>query len=131
MAYRMRYQVFIDWVGPGAGPLSGQTAITANTTGAAGAQTVAVFNGGLNGVLNLTGDNAAPQIIGTGTNGALANADLSTLLMGAATISGAGNGVTALNLANDIYTQWTFNGGNNPIQNRLIQFANPGNFGAG
>jgi hypothetical protein len=131
----MRYQVFIDWVGPGAGPLSGQTAIPTNTTGAAGAQTVAIFNGGLNGILNLTGDNAAPQVPGSGTaysaGNALSNADLSTLLMGAATISGAGNGVTALNLANDIYTQWTFNGGNNPIQNRLIQFANPGVFGAG
>ena len=129
MAYRIRYQVFIDWVGPGAGVLSGQTAITANITGAAGAQTVAVFNGGLNGSLNLAGDNAAPQIVGTGTNpaGALQNADLATLLVG----SLGTPSLTGLNLASDIYSQFAFNSNSNPIAIRTAQFANPGVFGAG
>lgn len=127
MAYRVRYAVYIDWVGSGAGPLSGQTAITANTTGAAGAQTVAVFNGGLNGSLNLAGDNAAPQIVGTGTNGALQNADLATLLVG----SLGTPSLTGLNLASDIYSQFAFNANSNPIALRTTQFANPGNFGAG
>ena len=134
MAYRLRYAVYIDWIGPGSGPMSGQSAVEGSATGSGGAQTIATFNGGISaaypGSLFSSG-NQAPQIIGTGTNGALAAADLSTLLMGAATITGAGNGVTSLNLANDIYSQWTSNGGNNPLQIRTTQFANPTLFGAG
>jgi len=132
--YRLRYAVYIDLVQQGSGPMAGQSAVEGSATGAGGQQTVAVFNGGgtypYQGALSLSG-NLAPQIQGSGTNGALANADLATMLMGATTIGGTGNGTTTLNLANDIYSQFTANGGTNPVQNRTTAFANPGNFGSG
>jgi hypothetical protein len=132
--YRLRYAVYIDLVQQGSGPMAGQLAVEGSATGSGGSTTIACFNGGINstypGALFASG-NQAPQILGSGTNAALAAADLSTLLMGAATITGAGNGVTTLNLANDIYSQWTSNGGNNPIQLRTTQMANPGAFGVG
>ena len=132
--YRLRYAVYIDLVQQGSGPMAGQSAVEGSATGAGGQQTVAVFNGGgtypYQGALSLSG-NLAPQIQGSGTNGALANADLATMLMGATTIGGTGNSTTTLNLANDIYSQFTANGGANPVQNRTTAFANPGNFGSG
>ena len=132
--YRLRYAVYIDLVQQGSGPMAGQSAVEGSATGAGGQQTVAVFNGGgtypYQGALSLSG-NLAPQIQGSGTNGALANADLATMLMGATTIGGTGNSTTTLNLANDIYSQFTANGGINPVQNRTTAFANPGNFGSG
>ena len=115
--YRLRYAVYIDLVQQGSGPMAGQSAVEGSATGAGGQQTVAVFNGGgtypYQGALSLSG-NLAPQIQGSGTNGALANADLATMLMGAATIGGTGNGVTTLNFldagANTAYVLEFVNG---------------------
>lgn len=68
MSYRLRYQVNIDWVGDGEGPMGGAVAQLAGSE-AGGAQTLKFFNaaGGQN-------------IVGTGTAGALAAANITTLL---------------------------------------------------
>lgn len=68
MAYRLRYQVWMDWVGDGQGPMGGATAVIGGSE-AGGAQTRSFFNaaGGQN-------------IVGTGTSGAIAAANITTLL---------------------------------------------------
>jgi hypothetical protein len=106
--------------------MSGQTAIDVNASGAAGAQTVGIFNGGPNGSIGASG-NSGPQIIGSGTNGVLTNSDLATLLVG----SLGTPSLIAFNMASDIYSQFAYNSNNNPIAVRTTQFANPGAFGAG
>jgi len=68
MSYRLRYEVSVDWVGDGQGPMGG--AITQlSGAEAGGAQTLKFFNaaGGQN-------------IVGTGTGGAIAAANITTLL---------------------------------------------------
>lgn len=67
MPYRLRYQVNIDWVGTGLGPMSGALAVIPGAEGG-GSQTYEVLQqaGGQN-------------IVGTGTGGALAAADITTL----------------------------------------------------
>lgn len=85
MAYRLRYQVFCDWVGPGQGPMGGQfTPVQGWEAG--GAQTREFFNvaGGQN-------------IVGTGTGGAIAAADITTITNAmAADISAQMNATAAL-----------------------------------
>lgn len=44
MAYRLRYQVNVDWVGEGVGPMTGNTAVPLGANPAGGAQTLALFN---------------------------------------------------------------------------------------
>lgn len=69
MAYRLRYSVSIDWIGPGQGPMSGALgALQGQQGGSGNAQTKEFYNvaGGQN-------------INGTGTGGALASADITTL----------------------------------------------------
>ncbi len=68
MSYRLRYEVHVDWVGDGQGPMGGATAQIPGFE-AGGAQTLDFFNaaGGQN-------------IVGTGTGGALASANITTLL---------------------------------------------------
>lgn len=67
MAYRLRYVVNVDWVGPGQGPMGGGLVPLAGFE-AGGAQTREFTNiaGGQN-------------IVGTGTGGAIATADITTL----------------------------------------------------
>ena len=67
MAYRLRYQVNIDWVGDGQGPMGGGLSVIAGSE-AGGAQTLWFGNtpGGQN-------------IVGTGTGGALASGNVTTL----------------------------------------------------
>lgn len=67
MSYRLTYEAWIQWVGPGAGPMSGAIApIRGSEQG--GAQVLMVPN--LAGGQNITG---------TGTGGALAGADITTI----------------------------------------------------
>jgi hypothetical protein len=58
MSYRIRYQVMVDWVGPGTGPMSGNTAVALGMNPAGGAQTLAFFNtsGGQNTLTFLAAD---------------------------------------------------------------------------
>jgi hypothetical protein len=44
MAYRLRYEAIIDWVGPGMGPMSGNSAPQVGMAPAGGAQSLAFFN---------------------------------------------------------------------------------------
>lgn len=72
MPYKLTYQVQIAWVGPGAGPME---ALATPTGGA-------LPGGGSNGqskgfVTNLA---ALPVVLGSGTGGALASGDITTLL---------------------------------------------------
>jgi predicted outer membrane repeat protein len=66
MAYRLRYVVFADWIGPGQGQLT--SAQYPGQAGAGNAQTLQLQNvqGGQN-------------IVGTGSGGAIAAADITTL----------------------------------------------------
>lgn len=67
MAYRLRYTASIDWVGDGQGPMGGGLAVIAGSE-AGGAQTLEFINtpGGQN-------------IVGTGTGGAIASANVTTI----------------------------------------------------
>ena len=58
MAYRLRYKATIDWVGPGQGPMSGNTAAQVGDAPAGGAQSLALFNaqGGQNTLTFLAAD---------------------------------------------------------------------------
>ena len=58
MAYRITYKVNIDWVGPGIGPMSGNTAVAINDNPAGGAQRLTLFNtpGGQNSLTFTSGD---------------------------------------------------------------------------
>lgn len=66
MAYRLRYQVFVDWVGAGMGQIG--TPPNVGLAEANNAQTLALFNAA-----------ATNYIVGTGTGGAIASADITTL----------------------------------------------------
>lgn len=67
MAYRLRCQVNIDWVGAGQGPMD--TLLAQNLPGGgAGAQT-----------FNMRSQTGGYVIAGTGTGGALASADITAL----------------------------------------------------
>jgi hypothetical protein len=44
MSYRITYQVNVEWVGDGMGPMSGNTAVQLAMAPAGGAQTLALFN---------------------------------------------------------------------------------------
>lgn len=67
MAYRLRYLVSLDWVGPGQGPMGGGLVPLAGYE-CGGAQTLDLFN-------TPGGQNAA----GTGTGGAIATSEISTI----------------------------------------------------
>lgn len=58
MAYRITYKVNVDWVGPGQGPMSGNTAAVVDTAPAGGAQRLSLFNtqGGQNTLTFLSAD---------------------------------------------------------------------------
>lgn len=58
MAYRITYQVNVDWVGEGVGPMSGNTAAQVGMAPAGGAQRLALFNaqGGQNTLTFLAAD---------------------------------------------------------------------------
>lgn len=44
MSYRITYQVNVDWIGPGTGPMSGNTAAQVGMAPAGGAQRKSFFN---------------------------------------------------------------------------------------
>jgi len=44
MAYRITYQVNVDWVGEGVGPMTGNTAAQVGMAPAGGAQRLSLFN---------------------------------------------------------------------------------------
>lgn len=81
MAYRMTYKVDIDWVGPGTGPMSGNTAVALGQCPAGGAQSLSFFNaaGGQNRLTFLAADITALL--------AAMSADLSTQMNTAATLA--------------------------------------------
>jgi hypothetical protein len=58
MPYRITYQVNVDWVGAGEGPMSGNTAAQVGLSPAGGAQRLALFNaaGGQNSRTFLAAD---------------------------------------------------------------------------
>ncbi len=58
MSYRLRYKATIDWVGPGMGPMSGNTAAQVGDAPAGGSQSLAFFNaqGGQNSLTFLSAD---------------------------------------------------------------------------
>lgn len=58
MSYRITYQVYVDWVGPGMGPQSNNLAPALPTGGRGGAQTLAFSNqqGGQNALTFTGGD---------------------------------------------------------------------------
>ena len=58
MSYRLRYSVNVDWVGPGTGPMSGNTAVPLTANPAGGAQTIEFQNasGGQNSATFLAAD---------------------------------------------------------------------------
>ena len=71
MTYRITYQVNVEWVGPGIGPMSGNTAAQVGLSPAGGAQVKALFNaaGGQNAptftntdITNLTNAMAADMV---------------------------------------------------------------------
>lgn len=66
MAYRLRYQVWCDWVGGGQGQLGSPQ--NPGLGGGGNAQTLAFQN-----------TQGGQTIVGTGTAGAIANADISTI----------------------------------------------------
>jgi hypothetical protein len=69
MTYRVTYQVNVDWVGPGTGPMTGNVAPALPQGGRGGAQTIEFSNkaGGINTSTFLTAD------ITTLTNGIAAD----------------------------------------------------------
>jgi len=76
MAYRLRYQAFLDWVGPGQGPMGGQLTPLQGAAGGTGSgQTLSVGNaaGGQNTAgLGTTGG-------GQPFNGSLTTAEITTI----------------------------------------------------
>jgi hypothetical protein len=44
MSYRITYKVNVEWVGPGTGPMSGNTAVAQAMAPAGGAQVLSLFN---------------------------------------------------------------------------------------
>lgn len=70
MAYALRYQAQIMWVGPGAGPMAGMEALALPGTG-----------GGTGQLKEFTVNPAVQPIVGgAGAGGALAAADITALL---------------------------------------------------
>lgn len=67
MAYRLRYEVFMDWVGPGQGPMAGGLVPLAGFE-AGGAQTLELFN--------TPGGQNTP---GNGTAGAITTGEITTV----------------------------------------------------
>lgn len=67
MSYRLRYNISIDWVGAGMGPMGGGL-VPLGGSEAGGAQTLDLFN-----------TSGGQNITGTGTGGALASADITTI----------------------------------------------------
>jgi hypothetical protein len=70
LAYRIRYQIFIDWLPPGIGPMGGYPTAAGGNIGpapASGTVTLALF------------DNPPPVVAGGGTGNALVTGDVTTL----------------------------------------------------
>jgi hypothetical protein len=94
MAYRITYDVTVQWVGPGMGPMDGSM-VPLRGSEVAGAQILGVFNisGGQN-------------VAGSGTGGILQAADITLLLVGPAAAGGnvgttAGGGM-AIDISNQL-----------------------------
>lgn len=88
MAYVLRYSVNVDWLGPGEGPASGLYSPVGGLVGASGgAQTIRFTSAAP----------AANVIAGTGTAGAIAAADITTLVAALSTaLTAQMNAATAL-----------------------------------
>ena len=87
MSYRMTYKINVDWVGPGSGPMSGNTAAVVGEAPAGGAQRLSFFNaqGGQNSQTFVAGDVTALL--------AAMSADLSTQMNASlARVQGFANG---------------------------------------
>ena len=69
MAYRLRYTVAVDWIAPGIGAMGGSPAVLAGELGSSGTGQTLEINASAN----------TANIQGTGTGGALASADVTTL----------------------------------------------------
>lgn len=69
MAYRLRYDVYLDWVGPGQGPMGAAGAPLSGKAGGSGNAQTKQFS-------NVAG---GQNIQGTGTSLAIAAADITTL----------------------------------------------------
>lgn len=95
MAYRLRYHVWVDWVGAGEGPMGGATSVLPGSE-SGGAQTLKFVNTA--GGQNLVGSTTFTQANGVTVSGALAAADVVTLLNG----TGAATGGMCLDLNNQI-----------------------------
>ena len=74
MSYRIRYSAHIDWVGDGEGPMTGLAA-GISPGGGAGSYTKAFFQSPVAGTV----------VVGTGSGGVLAAADVDTLTTAMAT----------------------------------------------
>lgn len=78
MAYRLRYTAWVDWVGPGQGPMGGAAGALGGGQGGSGNAQTKEFN---NATVNAAGlATGAPAINGTGTGGIIQAADITTLL---------------------------------------------------
>jgi hypothetical protein len=68
MAYRLRYQIALDWVGAGEGPMGAQfTPLKGLAGNSGGAQTLGL------------GNSVIQQLVGSGAGGILQSADITTL----------------------------------------------------
>jgi hypothetical protein len=85
MAYRLRWELFVDWIGPGSGPMGNTVGLASGVQGQmAGAQGASGMAQTLS--LNNSINSPYPPIIaGSGTGGAIATADITTLIVGAGT----------------------------------------------
>lgn len=72
MAYRIRYQLSVDWVAPGIGPMDGKFSPLSGAQGNADSGQTLNFS-------NAVGGQVTP---GLGTNGAITAAEITTLLTG-------------------------------------------------
>ncbi len=75
MSYRLRYQVWLDWVGPGMGPMGSVSAPLSGSAGGSGNAQTKSFSNAVGG----------QNIQGTGANGAIAAADITTITNAMAT----------------------------------------------
>ena len=79
MAYALRYQAQIFWVGPGGGPMEGLVGLPLPGAGGGTGQIAEFSAGG-----NVASPNI-PIVAGAGAGGALTSADITTLTNGMAT----------------------------------------------
>jgi hypothetical protein len=88
MAYRLTYSVNIDWVGAGQNVMAANLGPALPQGGRAGAQTLEIPNANVTGQPPAGGNAStkyAPQVVGTGTGGAIASADITFLTNAMAT----------------------------------------------